>query len=160
MRIGVLSDTHGNNANTQSALAVFEKLGAERLIHCGDWDTRDLLSLFSGWTLDFVFGNMDVDQEAIRDAARLIGAECHGEFGAVRWAERRIAFLHGHRRRVLQRTIASGEWDLVCWGHSHEPQWERVGPTLVVNPGALHRVRVHTVALIDLASLEVQHVCV
>jgi len=160
MLIGVLSDTHGSIAVTQAALAVFEQRHVEKLIHCGDLDTVEILSLFSGWTTHLVFGNMDVDHDAIRHAADMIGAQCHDDFGAVQWGGREIAFLHGHQRRVLRQTIASGRWDLVLHGHSHEPQVRRVGSTLVVNPGALYRASMHTVALIDLSRLDVEHVTI
>jgi predicted phosphodiesterase len=55
----------------------------------------------------------------------------------------------------LRETIAGGQYDLVCHGHTHVARQETVGRTLVVNPGALYRANPHRFALVDLPALEV-----
>jgi hypothetical protein len=34
----------------------------------------------------------------------------------------------------------------------------QVGPTLVLNPGALHRARPHTFAIVDLKTMQATHI--
>jgi len=41
-------------------------------------------------------------------------------------------------------------------GHTHAIRDERVGPTRVMNPGALHRAPQHTALLFDSATLEAE----
>ena len=51
----------------------------------------------------------------------------------------RIALLHSHERRQFRETIDSGDYRLVCYGHTHVAAIDRHGETLVVNPGAIYR---------------------
>ena len=48
----------------------------------------------------------------------------------------------------------------LCHGHTHATRDERLGPTRVINPGALFRARRHTVAVLDLARDEVSFLAV
>jgi predicted phosphodiesterase len=43
----------------------------------------------------------------------------------------------------------------VCYGHTHKAEFHRVGKTLVLNPGALHRATPHSLAVVDLDTLDV-----
>ena len=36
MRLGLISDSHDDKKSLKAALRLLRKLGAERLIHCGD----------------------------------------------------------------------------------------------------------------------------
>jgi predicted phosphodiesterase len=42
----------------------------------------------------------------------------------------------------------------VCYGHTHVAAIDRHGDTLVVNPGAIYRASRHTVAIVDLPTVE------
>jgi uncharacterized protein len=83
-------------------------------------------------------------------AIREVGGVAHGEIGRLDFGGTRIAWLHGHVRGARQRLEASGELDFVFYGHSHKPLVHRTDKTVVLNPGALHRARVRTVAVVDL----------
>ena len=50
--------------------------------------------------------------------------------------------------------IASGDYDLVCYGHTHAAEQHREGKTLVLNPGALYRADPHSLAVVELETLE------
>jgi predicted phosphodiesterase len=69
-----------------------------------------------------------------------------------------VAFLHGHDITLLRHTIYSGQFDLVCHGHTHAFYSAFEGRTLVLNPGALARTSRPSLAIVDLASLEVTEV--
>ena len=128
------------------------------VIHCGDIGSGEVVSLFSAWTTHFVLGNVDHNFQELEAAVQRPRHVLHGRFGSLTLQGRKIAFLHGDDMRRLRDTIESGQWDLVCCGHTHVAKVERSGSTLVVNPGAIYRARPHSVAVIDLASMDVTQV--
>jgi hypothetical protein len=67
---------------------------------------------------------------------------------------RRIALLHSDDARAFRHACTSGQYDLVCYGHTHRAEQHREGRTLVLNPGALYRANPHSLAVVDLATLE------
>lgn len=154
MRIGVVSDTHGELSATQRAIRVFESLEVDLLIHCGDIGTPEVIELLADWPCHFVFGNMD-NAGMLRGAIGACGSTCYERFGHLKLQGRSIAFLHGDDESLLQQTIQSGRWDLVCHGHTHVAANSFTGPTLVVNPGAIQRTGSPSVAMVELPSLEV-----
>ena len=74
---------------------------------------------------------------------------CLGWAGELVLGARRIAVTHGDSNRELRR-LAAGNPDYLLFGHSHVPTDHRQGPTRSINPVALHRASVWTVALLDL----------
>jgi putative phosphoesterase len=154
MKIGILSDTHGRLDRTRSAIRLLRERGVELILHCGDIDSPATVRLFTDIATHFVLGNWDLEPTKLRSAMRAIGAACHGDFGQLRLAGKRVAWLHGHVRGRRQRLEMSQEWDFVFYGHSHKAEAHRSGRTLVLNPGALHRAKVKTVAVVDVASGE------
>ena len=59
-----------------------------------------------------------------------------------------LRFQHGHEDDRM-RAAVNAEPRYLCHGHSHEQRDERVGATRVLNPGALFRASVYSVALLD-----------
>jgi putative phosphoesterase len=154
MRIGVLSDTHGQAGTAGRALGLLRAAGAELVLHCGDIDDAETVGCFAGVPAHFVFGNCDYDHDDLRAAIRAAGAEVHEPFGRLELAGVRIAWLHGHDAGLKHELIHSGEADYLFYGHTHVPLEERVGDTWVINPGALFRAAVKTCLLLDLATGE------
>ena len=72
MRLGVISDTHGQVELTRPAVRMFDSLDVSAVLHCGDIGSLAVVDLFAAWPTHFVFGNCDYDHEkfaaAIRDA--------------------------------------------------------------------------------------------
>ena len=81
-------------------------------------------------------------------------------FGNLELEERKIAWIHGDDKRLLEDIENSGHFDFLFYGHSHHAEQHRTGPTLVVNPGALHRARPKTFVVLDLESGELESVTV
>ena len=161
MRIGVVSDTHGHVGNTHAAVAVLAKQQVDAVLHCGDVGSIEIVPLFERWPTHFVFGNVDHgNADAFAAAIKAAGQTCHGRFGEIELAGRRIALLHSDDGRKFRETIASGEYDFVCYGHTHVAESHHVGRTLVLNPGALYRASDHTIAIVELPGLDVRHVTV
>jgi uncharacterized protein len=156
MLIGVVSDTHGQRTYTQDAVRILETFPIETVIHCGDIGAPEIVSYFSKWPTHFVLGNVDYEElDEIEAAVRDAGQHFHGPFGSLELAGKKIAFLHSDDARTFRSTIESGEWDLVCYGHTHVAKEEWVGNTLVLNPGALYRAYPHTLAIVELPERKV-----
>ncbi len=159
MLIGVVSDTHGHLENTRAAVRMLESLEVERVIHCGDVGSPEVVPLFAPWPTHFVFGNVD-SPRAIRAAIEVAGQFCHDRFADLDWEGVRIAVLHGDDGPLLRQTIADGKFQLVCSGHTHVASESRHNGTLALNPGALYRANPHTFAIVELPALAISHVTV
>jgi putative phosphoesterase len=63
-----------------------------------------------------------------------------------------------HEPGIVEALADSGHFDLVVYGHLHEPEIKRVKDTLVVNPGKAARLHKgsSTLALLDTASMEAE----
>ncbi len=153
MKIGVISDTHGEVGLTEQAIHTLDRLDAQLILHCGDIGL-DVVPLFHGRSVHFVSGNID-DTARLRETITEPGHTFHESFGDLTIEGRRVAFLHGDDVKLLHHTIHDGHWDLVCHGHTHAFSTCHEGRTLVLNPGALSRTHDPSVALVDVASLDV-----
>jgi hypothetical protein len=153
MRIGVISDTHGHVPNTLAAVRMLESLDVAELLHCGDLCSCEIPRLLSAWPAHYVFGNCDIDLDAMRQAIAAAGGLCHGWFGDLSLGGRQVALIHSHDARRFRQVTTSGQYDLVCYGHTHAAEFHREGRTLLLNPGALYRANPHTIAVVDLATL-------
>jgi len=151
MRIGIISDTHDQVHRTRSAVATLVEGGAETLIHCGDLTIADIVNECSVLPCYFVFGNCDYDRESLRQAINRVGGTCLEQGGLMSLAGHRLAVTHGDSDQELRR-LAALEPDYLFSGHTHVASDVQKGPTRWINPGALHRARVWTVALLDIAS--------
>lgn len=150
MRVGIISDTHGQVDFTRPAVRMLESLEVERVLHCGDIGSPEVIELFARWPTDYVFGNCDVEQRLLRTAIERAGQVCHGEFADLTIEGVRIALLHSHDRRLFAASIGSGRYNTVCYGHTHIAAVEKRSDTLLVNPGAIYRANPHSVAVLEL----------
>ena len=125
LRVGLISDTHGLlRPDVHRALA-----GVSMILHAGDVcgdEILDELELIA--PVQAVFGNCDEsDARALRERLDL-------ELGGLR-----VHVSHGHelgRPGAAKVAAAYPEADVCVYGHTHRQLVERVGGTLVVNPGA------------------------
>jgi putative phosphoesterase len=154
MRLGIVSDTHGHVQNTLDAIRMLESLDVDEVLHCGDIGSTEIPRLFAQWPTHFVFGNCDPDAGRLSAAIGAAGNQCHNRFGDITLGGRRIALIHSDDGRLFRQTIASGNFDLVCYGHTHDAEQHREGKTLVLNPGALYRATPHSIAIVELDTME------
>ncbi len=154
MLLGVVSDTHGNLPNTARAVRMLDSLNVAEVIHCGDIGSSEIVAMFAAWPTHFVFGNVDYDREGLKNEIERAGQTCCGVLGTIGREDREIAFLHGDDSRRLSETIGGGRFALVCHGHTHISRVERVGETVVLNPGAVFRARPHSIAVVELPALQ------
>lgn len=158
MRLGVISDTHGHIANTRRAAEQLRQATVDTILHCGDIGSPEVVALLSAWPAHFVFGNVDRDREPLRRAIKSAGQFCHGLCGALELAGRRIALLHGDDARSFVEVVDSGQYDLVCYGHTHRQDWSNCNGVWLLNPGAVFRARPHSVAVVELPELEARFI--
>jgi putative phosphoesterase len=154
VRLGIVSDTHGHVELTRPAVRMFESLDVQTVLHCGDIGSIAVVELFAKWPTHFVFGNCDADTDEFAAAIHRAGQSCHGMFADLTLDGVRVALLHSHDGRRFRQTINSGEYRLVCYGHTHVAAIERRGETVVLNPGAIYRANPHSVAVVDLPAVE------
>jgi putative phosphoesterase len=159
MLVGVVSDTHDNLDLAESAVDTFEDLGVGTVLHCGDVIAPFTAGVFDA---DFEFyavrGNND-GEWALADAIGEFGTY-FGEMGELTLGGVDVAVYHGTAEPIVDALLASGEYDYVCRGHTHERAIEERGETVHCNPGGLPIEgaddRFH-VATIDTESGAVEH---
>lgn len=155
MRLGVISDSHGHVERTLAAVRMLESLQVERVIHCGDIGSPAIAPLLNAWPTDYVDGNVDHDTEELAEAATAHGGTFHGRFADLELAGVRIAVIHSDDGRRFRETIDSGRWQLVCYGHTHQADLRDHNGVLVLNPGALYRTAIPSLAIVELPELEI-----
>ncbi len=155
MRIGVISDTHDNTRNVARIVEVLREARVERVIHTGDITRADTLRVLAGVEVPLfgVYGNNDVERDALRRAAAEIGMELVEPPLDLYWAGRRITVVHD---RHAHAGLALAERDVLLHGHEHRYSLERVNGTLVFNPGecAGWLDGWNSVGVLDLTALE------
>lgn len=156
MKIGILSDTHNHRHNTEIALAALRERGVERLIHCGDLTTPDMVYLFAGWPVTFVRGNMDVARADLEAAARQIGALPPALSREIEVGNVWIGVTHGHDSSQFYRMMIGGKYSYLCSGHTHcrQNEFRRPYSVRLINPGALggNQPQTRSVAVLDVAT--------
>jgi putative phosphoesterase len=137
MRLAILSDIHDNVWKLAGALD--RARGADAMICCGDLGSPFIVhQLGRGFAgpIHVIFGNNDGDLFRIAaNAARYPHIKIHGEMLRGEFAAKRIAA--NHYDNIARAIAASGEYDVVCYGHNHVYDVSRVGRTLAINPGAI-----------------------
>ena len=156
LKLGIISDTHGTLDETALAVNLFRGHGVQAVIHCGDIGDAAIIKAFQRLESHFVLGNMDKDEETLRTAIEETGNHFHGLFGSIEKLGKRIAFMHGDNTERFERELASGNWDLLCFGHTHVAEVQQRGSTLLLNPGAFIRVSRPSVAVVTLPGMTVE----
>lgn len=161
MKVCILSDSHDNHTLMDAAIGEAVGRGAEAILHCGDLVAANTLKLLTarGIPMHLIHGNNTGDLYTLAKwAARAeSGLHFYGQDAGIDLAGRRIFLVHyPHYARAMATT---GEWDLVCCGHSHKAGQMRIanmlgGETLLINPGTVGGIGAPaTYAFGDLADL-------
>ena len=151
MRLGILSDSHGRVQRVQAAVSIVDDAGVYALVHCGDVGGPAVLDEFAGRRCWFVWGNTDDVDPTWRPEVEALGLTWPEGPLDLTLVGKRVAVYHGHERGFGE-AIRSGRYDYLLHGHTHRRSDHREERTRVINPGALHRVSVPTVAILDLAT--------
>lgn len=144
MKVCILSDSHDHIPLIDAAVADARAAGAEAVLHCGDVVAPSTLQCLNKHALPVhvIHGNNQGDLLVL---ARLAAKQdsmiqYHGMDAGVELAGKRIFLVHyPHYARAM---AATGDWDLVCCGHSHKVSIEQIsntkgGETALINPGTI-----------------------
>ena len=124
MKICIVSDSHDRADPLARAVQAAKALGAEAVIHCGDLIGAQTVkpALAAGLPVHAIHGNNLGDAQAMHYQSRQSGGllQYHGAEARLELAGRRIIVTHyDHLGYALACT---GDWDLVCCGHSHHAE--------------------------------------
>ncbi|MBA3591906.1 MAG: metallophosphoesterase family protein [Methylibium sp.] len=168
MKICIVSDSHDRAEALDSAVRAAAAQGAEAVIHCGDLIGGHTLrpAMRAGLPMHVIHGNNLGDSGTLHRLAQDSGGllHYHGADARIELAGRRIFVVHypeyGHAM------ACTGEWDLVCCGHSHEADIRQVdhvrdGKSWLVNPGTVAGIGARATWVSgDLASMQFEiHTC-
>ena len=146
MKIGVMSDTHLREPDHVLERILTELfMDTDIILHAGDIVTHRVLDRLEESGVLAVCGNMDdYEISSAIPQARVIPAE-----------GMRIGLIHGWgsriglAQRILER-FDDPNLDLVVYGHSHEPFWDKVNGINMFNPGsATARGTVGVIEIVD-----------
>ncbi len=144
MKICIVSDSHDHIPLIDAAVADAKALGAEAVVHCGDVVAPSTLRCLNkhGLPVHVIHGNNSGDLFAMTQvsARRDSVVEYHGMDAGIVLGRKRIFIVHyPHYAKAM---AATGDWDLVCCGHSHKVGIDKIvnvdgGETWIVNPGTV-----------------------
>jgi uncharacterized protein len=133
MRIGVVSDSHGNLYMLDKAIALMGEL--DMIIHLGD-HYKDIIKVNEKYKkpIEYVAGNNDLKGQADYEKTICVKGK-------------RIFLTHGHKHNVyygidrLYFNALEESADIVLYGHTHKQHIERSGNILYINPGSTAQPR-------------------
>lgn len=149
MLVGIMSDSHGDAGMTARAISLLESRGAKRLFHCGDICSEQVLDELAGHPCLFVWGNCDRPAATARLYVEHLGLTWPAHPQHVTTSGKRIGVYHGHEGD-FDTAASEHALDYLFYGHTHEYADHMENGCRLINPGALYRARIHTVALLDL----------
>lgn len=157
MILGILSDSHGKHQRVARAIQLLQGLGAEAFIHCGDVCGEQVFDQLAGLRAWFVWGNTDDRDPVLERYVESLGLPLPQTVPLrVALDGREIAVFHGHESEFARLPAFAAGCRYVLHGHTHVARDVNVGPLRVINPGALHRAPVYSVATLDLQKDEVK----
>ena len=162
MKIGILSDTHGDPARTGRALDQLLARGVQAICHCGDIGSTSVLHLLaetgrsSGLPIYAVFGNVDQHEPEVTGFPAGLGVTLCGRRASLELGGRKVAVVHGDDPRLLFETVRGQQYDYCLTGHTHVADDFREERTRVINPGAVYRAQVPSVAILDVEHDQLQ----
>jgi len=152
MRLGILSDTHDRLALIERAVRVFNEEEVDLVIHVGDYCAPFSLSPLGDLGMDWmgVLGNNDGEIPGLLQASggRIKTGALSLELGGKR-------ILADHINPFRASLAASGDFDLILFGHTHEREVFEEKGCLCVNPGEVcgYLTQQATVACVELEHL-------
>ena len=144
MKLCVVSDSHDRADPLAEAVRSGAAEGADVVIHCGDIiGTQTLRAAMNvGLPMHVIHGNNLGDPVSLsrwaRDSSGML--YYHGADARLDLAGKRVFVVHYPEYGYAM--ACTGDWDLVCCGHSHVACIEQVpnvkdGVTWLVNPGTV-----------------------
>jgi putative phosphoesterase len=160
MKLAIVSDTHDHIKNTEAFVKQANEAGTEIMIHCGDLVSPFMLEDLDAYKgqIHLILGNNPGDQFLLARhiSKRAEQVKYHGIFGVLKAGGINIGWVH--EPQLAKPLVKSGEFNLVCFGHTHRWLHEKEGDVVVLNPGeVLGRKESPGWALVDTDGLKVKH---
>lgn len=139
MKIAILSDSHDNLKNLEKVINYLNEQSVTEMIFCGDFcspiPVKTQFARFTG-SINAVFGNTE-DRNLITKLSltEVKNLHIHGESAILELNGVKIAVTH--YPEYAEAFAKTGEYDLVCHGHTHNAREELFGNTKLINPGEL-----------------------
>jgi len=144
MKICILSDSHDRGPQLATAVETAKNEGAEAVIHCGDLIGVNTVkaALKLELPIHMIHGNN------LGDLVALARLSCNSE-GLLHYHGRDADITLGGKRIFVTHyphyghaMACTGDYDLVCCGHSHKPEVRQQanikgGSSWLVNPGTI-----------------------
>ncbi len=155
MKIAIISDTHDNLDTLRKAVEIINREGVLHLFHAGDFTSpftirvlKDLRCPFTG-----IFGNNDGDKLLLRE-----------KFNGHIFNQPYITTFNGKRLAMMHEPVFidalrdSGHFDIIIFGHTHEPLVRYEKDVLIINPGELSGwlYKRPTMAIVDLETMKAE----
>lgn len=156
MKIVVFSDVHDNLPRWQEAAKIIKSEKIKVGICCGDTgDIQTLEAIAAPFDKVYlVIGNLDYH---IKDKIELFpkNIECFMDIGEFEIDGRKIALVHN--QHTAKKLAESGKFDSVFYGHTHTPWEEKIGYTVLLNPGEVSgQFGKATFCIYDLAKMKAE----
>ena len=144
MKVCILSDSHDRADALADAVRQAAAQGAQAVLHCGDIIGTQTLrkALDAGLPMHVIHGNNLGDPISLSRWARESHGQLnyHGPDARLQLAGRKVFVVHYPEYGYAM--ACTGDWDLVCCGHSHEAGVQQVktvkgSTTWLVNPGTV-----------------------
>ena len=146
MKIGIISDTHGNAEAWDQAMEVFA--GAELILHAGDvlyhpprnccqpgYDIPKLVKAINASTIPIVIARGNCDAEVYEE---LLKIPVMAPYAVVQHEGLRIVVIHGQGLSPLDTRELAEKYhaDIFVTGHTHIPVVEKLNGSIHINPGS------------------------
>jgi putative phosphoesterase len=131
MRIGILSDSHDNMPAIAKAVSIFNDAEVYHVLHAGDLVAPFVSIPLKTLNMEFtaVFGNNDGERIGLSNVFK---GHIHRAPYSLEIGGKNILLMHEPDN--LDALVASGQFDAIVYGHTHESD-VRKGKTVVINPG-------------------------
>lgn len=146
MRIGIISDTHGDVRAWRRAMDVFGD--ADLILHAGDvlyhpprmapapeYDIPGLVELINSCPVPLVIARGNCDAEFYEEVLKIPALS---PYALVQFGDLRIVVQHGHTLgpEGIGELADKYRASVVVTGHTHIPVIEQTGSAIHINPGS------------------------
>lgn len=153
MRLGIMSDSHDHLINIKKAVDIFNQERVDLVLHCGDFIAPFAVRPLAHLNMRVIacYGNNDGEKVYLQRTFDELSIDVHVRNHCLIWHEHRILIMH--EPDMPEIFAASGQFDLICYGHTHQALIEKTTQTLLVNPGETcgWLTNSPTIAIADLA---------
>jgi len=156
LKLGIIADSHENMPLIAKAVELFNNEEVDLILHAGDFISPITAKEFKSLKAKLigVFGDNDAQKLLLQRRFQDIG-EFYEDYHELEIEGKKVVLMH--QPKFLEILIASGKYDLIIYGDTHEIDI-REGHPLVVNPGECGGWLTgrSTVAIVDLETMKAE----